>query len=58
MPIKRKLYHKVALAQGFYYFLTGIWPIISIKSFEKITGRKTDKWLVKTFGLILALEGL
>lgn len=38
--------------------ITGIWPLIHYPSFEAVTGPKTDKWLVKTFGAILALVGL
>lgn len=38
--------------QTAYYLATGIWPVIHIKSFEKITGEKTDKWLVKMVGLL------
>jgi hypothetical protein len=50
--------YKVALVQGIYFFITGIWPIISMKTFLLITGPKTDLWLVKTVGLILALIGI
>lgn len=25
-----------------YYLLTGLWPIISVESFQRVTGRKTD----------------
>lgn len=31
-----------ALTQGGFYFLTGIWPIISIGTFQMITGPKND----------------
>ena len=48
---------KVALVQGVYFLVTGIWPIISMNTFLKITGPKTDLWLVKTVGLILATIG-
>ena len=48
---------RVALVQGIYFFITGIWPIISMKTFLLVTGPKTDLWLVKTVGLILALMG-
>ena len=48
----------VALVQGIYFFVTGIWPIISMTTFLKITGPKTDLWLVKTVGLILATIGV
>ncbi|WP_136524459.1 hypothetical protein [Geomonas ferrireducens] len=48
----------VALFQGGYFFITGIWPIFSIHSFMAVTGPKTDLWLVKTVGLVLAVIGL
>jgi energy-converting hydrogenase Eha subunit E len=47
----------IALLQGIYFFVTGIWPLISINTFMKITGPKTDLWLVKTVGCILAVIG-
>lgn len=43
----------VALVQGFYYLITGIWPIIHMDSFLKVTGPKTDLWLVKTIGALI-----
>ncbi len=46
-----------ALAQGGYYFLTGIWPIFSIRTFQKITGPKNDLWLVKTVGVLISVIG-
>ena len=49
--------HLVALLQGIYFFVSGIWPIISMSTFLKVTGPKTDLWLVKTVGLILAVIG-
>ena len=50
--------HTVALIQGIYFFITGIWPILSMRTFLKITGPKTDLWLVNTVGLILAVIGV
>ena len=47
----------VALIQGIYFLVTGIWPLISMRTFLAITGPKTDLWLVKTVGLILAVIG-
>jgi hypothetical protein len=47
----------VALVQGIYFFITGIWPILHMNSFLKVTGPKTDLWLVKTVGLILTVIG-
>ena len=36
--------------QGSYYVVTGIWSIAHRRSFERITGPKTDYWLVRTVG--------
>lgn len=47
----------VAVSQGAYWLLTGIWPLIHMDSFEAITGRKKDKWLVKTVGLLISCVG-
>lgn len=44
--------------QGVYYILTGVWPIIHYRSFEKVTGPKTDIWLVKTVGALAASIGI
>lgn len=47
----------VALFQGLYLLVSGVWPIIHIASFLKITGPKTDLWLVKTVGVLLSVIG-
>lgn len=44
--------------QGGYYLLTGIWPVLHIRSFMAITGGKTDIWLVKMVGLLSVATGL
>jgi len=49
--------NRVALGQGVFYLVTGIWPLLSIRSFEAITGPKTDRWLVKTAGVLIAAVG-
>jgi hypothetical protein len=54
MPLRRT---DVALAQGLYYGATGLWPLVSRKSFEAVTGRKEDWWLVETLGLVLLPVG-
>jgi energy-converting hydrogenase Eha subunit E len=48
----------VALVQGAYYLVTGIWPLVSIASFQFVTGPKTDLWLVKTVGVLIAVIGV
>jgi energy-converting hydrogenase Eha subunit E len=45
------------VAQGVYYLLTGIWPLVSMSTFEAISGPKTDDWLVKMVGLLAATIG-
>jgi hypothetical protein len=45
------------LTQGLYYLATGLWPLASIRSFQRVTGPKTDLWLVKTVGALIAVEG-
>ena len=47
----------VALLQGVYYIITGIWPIFSRRTFEAITGPKFDFWLVRTFGALISVVG-
>jgi hypothetical protein len=48
--------------QGFYYSVTGIWPLISIQTFKMVTGEKTDNlptglesnhWLVMTVSVLI-----
>jgi hypothetical protein len=47
----------VLRTQAVYYVLTGLWPLVSIESFEMVTGPKTDDWLVHTVGLLAATIG-
>jgi hypothetical protein len=47
----------MATGQGAYYLVTGIWPILHMRSFEAVTGPKVDKWLVKTVGGMIAITG-
>ncbi len=48
----------VLLIQGLYYVLTGIWPLVSIDTFQMVTGPKTDLWLVQTVGVLIGVIGL
>ena len=47
----------VAQAQAAYYAVTGLWPLIHMPSFLKVTGPKTDLWLVKTVGVLITVIG-
>jgi hypothetical protein len=48
---------RLARLQAVFYIATGIWPIVSIRSFEAVTGPKVDRWLVKTVGVLVAIIG-
>lgn len=43
--------------QAFYFLVTGLWPLLEIRSFQKISGPKTDLWLVKTVGVLISVIG-
>lgn len=43
--------------QGAVYVLTGVWPLLSMRTFLAVTGPKTDLWLVKTVGALVAVVG-
>ncbi|NJK94616.1 MAG: hypothetical protein HC905_06550 [Bacteroidales bacterium] len=49
---KQHFISTLSLVQGSYFFLTGVWPIIDIHSFMRVTGPKEDIWLVKTVGAL------
>lgn len=48
--------------QGLYYLVTGLWPLVSIETFQLVTGPKTDHlvtgndadhWLVMTVAVLI-----
>lgn len=43
----------VARAQGWFNFIGGAWPIVSLRSFEWVYGKKNDIFLQKTVGGLL-----
>jgi hypothetical protein len=47
----------VALAQGGYFALTGLWPLVGIRTFERVTGPKVDRWLIQTVGVLVLAVG-
>jgi hypothetical protein len=49
--------HRLALGQGLYYAVTGVWPLVSMRTFEAVTGPKADRWLVKTVGVLVSVIG-
>ena len=47
----------LAWTQSAFYLATGLWPIVSLRTFETVTGPKTDGWLVKTVGGLITAAG-
>ena len=56
-PESTPLFVWVSLVQGVFYLVTGLWPLFSIETFQKVTGPKVDLWLVKTVGVLIAVIG-
>ncbi len=48
----------MASVQAAFYVGTGIWPLLHRRSFEQVTGRKTDFWLAQTVGLTVISIGI
>ncbi|MDF3031873.1 MAG: hypothetical protein K0R03_2431 [Moraxellaceae bacterium] len=38
--------------QALYYFLTGLWPLLHLASFEAMAGPIADDWLAHAVGLL------
>jgi hypothetical protein len=43
----------VAVLQGGYFVATGLWPLVSRRTFERVTGPKADFWLAQTVGVLV-----
>jgi hypothetical protein len=52
-----KVLRILIICEGVYYAVTGIWPLVSMSTFERVTGSKTDDWLVQTVGSLALLIG-
>ncbi|NKX50383.1 hypothetical protein HER39_07350 [Arthrobacter deserti] len=48
---------RLATAHGLFNLLTGLWPLVHYRSFEAVTGPKTDEWLVRCVGGLGAAAG-
>src|SRR5687767_6396396 len=57
VPTNRFSAKRVAQGQAGYYILTGLWPFVSRRTFEAVTGRKQDFWLVQTVGALVGVTG-
>jgi hypothetical protein len=49
---------RIASTQAAYYLATGLWPLVSPRTFQLVTGPKRDVWLVKTVGSLIAVTGV
>lgn len=47
----------LSISQGAYYLITAFWSMVSMRSFQRVTGPKTDIWLVRTVALLLIVIG-
>jgi hypothetical protein len=57
MDTERSMLSRVWFAHALYFVVGGIWSIVGRRSFEAITGPKTDYWLVRTVGGLLTAVG-
>ncbi len=48
---------RLLITQAIYYAATGVWSLVSLRTFERVTGPKTDGWLVKTVGVLVTVIG-
>jgi len=57
----------LCFVQGFYFLATGLWPLLNIKTFQMVTGPKTDHlptgneadhWLVNTVAVLIVAIGI
>jgi hypothetical protein len=47
----------LSIAQGITYVATGAWPLLSMRTFQMVTGPKRDDWLVRTVGGLAVAMG-
>ncbi|MBW3544542.1 MAG: hypothetical protein KY428_02895 [Bacteroidetes bacterium] len=48
----------IAILQGIYWSVTGLWPMIHLSSFLWVTGPKKDIWLLYTVAVLILVVGL
>ncbi|XIE81523.1 hypothetical protein AB6O49_33970 [Streptomyces sp. SBR177] len=48
----------VARAQGLFNVVGGLWPLVSLRTFERVYGPKTEDWLQKASAGLLMSAGL
>jgi hypothetical protein len=62
-----RTYVGVCYVQGIYYLITAVWPIVDVRSFQWVTGPKTDHlvtgresdhWLLMTVSVLILAVAL
>jgi hypothetical protein len=48
----------VLQGQAAYYIASGTFPFVSMRLFERVTGKKYDRWLVQMVGLLAMSIGV
>jgi hypothetical protein len=49
-------FSRTAIIKGSMNVISGLWPLVHMRSFEAVSGPKTDKWLVRTVsGLLITI---
>jgi hypothetical protein len=48
----------VMRAQAAYFLVTGVWPLVDMRTFQAVTGPKLEHWLVKTVGATVGAIGV
>ena len=48
----------LARVQGAYYAFTALWALVDLDSFQRVTGPKTDLWLVRTVAALILVVAL
>jgi len=57
LPLTRPSVRLIALLQGGYWFITGVWPLLHLPSFLWVTGPKEDIWLLYTVSVLISVIG-
>src|SRR5438105_14994757 len=55
--VRRPPAARVAMLHGGYLLAAGLWPLVDLRSFKKVTGPKLEGWLTKGVGACLANIG-
>lgn len=58
MPLLRYFTPRSVMGVQAAFFLTsGLWPLLSYHTFEAVSGKKVDDWLVKTVSSLILVSG-